>query len=586
MPSKLFSLPDRIAIADNRKSTHGAFNAVNDAIRAEAQIGISLIRSWEELMVEIRSNEPPGLVLLNVDLSDSGGREFIARSSGLHKLVPTIVMHDPADDETMNYALECGHQDFIATSEVNSRSITHRYSIACGRSSNAPELLDENHRDPVTKALTATLFADRFEHAIASACRNEDHLTLLLLNIDHFDEYNNRHGFDAGDDILEAVAARLSHATRTTDTVGRLGGDTFAVVLEGIKTARDAVDTAVKTYNSITTMRRLEDPANFPTASGGVVVFEPKRNKSLTASTLMRRAELALERAKRRGRDQLCIFTDGIDHRLNERVTFEREIARAVDNGEFVTFFQGIFPVGGQSPCGVEALMRWIHPERGLIMPDRTLPVLERMNLDSVVCRETLRYALQQFAPWQSELTAIGLSYNVSASELLRKDFVSHVESTLTDAGVDPNRVQFEITEHALLDSSDAVERNIHRLRWLGIGIVVDDFGMGYGSFSYLRRFPIKGVKIDRAVISGIQSNPTDLAIAQSIVTLARCAGMTVTAEGIESEELDERSSQLDVDYVQGFYNSKPLPADAFAAQFALPCAGEALGTEALAQTG
>jgi diguanylate cyclase (GGDEF)-like protein/PAS domain S-box-containing protein len=413
--------------------------------------------------------------------------------------------------------------------------------------------------DPVTGLANRTLLADRFQRMIAQARRHGRLLGVLFIDLDDFKLVNDRLGHSAGDALLRQVAARVQGAVRSGDTVARISGDEFAVVLADLKQTDDAALVAQKVLELLSEPVTLGGEQTFVTASIGIAGFPGDGD---TPDALLGAADAAMYRAKQSGRNTYQFYTSEITRRTHARAQLAFELRRALERGEFELAYQPKFDLASGEACGAEALLRWNHPERGVVGPTEFIPVLEDTGLIVQVGEWVIRRACEDLKAW----TAAGrrplpIAVNLSARQFRDKDLDHRIRALVTAAGVDPALIELEITESQLMQDPEHAIRVMHALRDSGIRIAIDDFGTGYSSLSYLTRFPVKALKIDRSFVADVFSDHADAAIVRTIIEMAHQLGFTVVAEGVETDRQAAFLRQFGCEQAQGFLFAPPMPA-------------------------
>lgn len=416
--------------------------------------------------------------------------------------------------------------------------------------------------DPLTGLPNRVLFRDRLAQALARSERDGAPLAVLLLDIDRFKLINDSLGHLVGDELLREVAPRLSGAVRTSDTVARLGGDEFAVLCEDLEDEREAQEMAERLGACFLRPFALGGEQQFATASVGLVVAD----SHIEASELLRDADAAMYRAKEAGRGRYEVFDEGMRARAVARLQVENELRRALDREELQLFFQPIHDLRSGRIASCEALVRWNHPDRGLVGPDQFIPIAEESGLIVPLGAWVLQRACRQLARWRRSVDAaedLRITINLSARQVTQPDIVDTVAEAIEEAGLDPRDIGLEITEHVLIEDAETTADTLRRLQRLGVRLVIDDFGTGYSSLSYLKRYPIEVLKIDRSFIDGIADDESgDLAIVTAIVRMASALGVDVIPEGVETEAQLDRLRELGCQYAQGFLLDRPLPPE------------------------
>jgi diguanylate cyclase (GGDEF)-like protein len=381
-------------------------------------------------------------------------------------------------------------------------------------------------------------------------------VAVLVLDLDDFKTVNDSLGHTAGDGLLVTVAARLRSALREGDTCARLGGDEFGVLLEDCGTTEDVLRIAEELGDVLRRPLTLEGREVTSTASIGAAVSAPGR----TAEELLRNADLAMYRAKAAGNGFCRLFEGGMDALALRRLELRHDLQAALDGGQLALQYQPIVELGSGAVTGLEALLRWRHPERGLVPPAEFVPLAEETGLIVPIGQWVLDEALRQLVAW-AEPTAI--SVNLSAVQLQRPELVEDVRAALERAGVEPARLTLEITESIFMADVEAVNATLRDLKELGVRLALDDFGTGYSSLGYLARLPIDVLKIAKPFDDHIRTDPQHAALAQAIVRIAETLGLTTIAEGIEVAEQHEHLRQLQCELGQGFLFARPLDPDA-----------------------
>ncbi len=421
--------------------------------------------------------------------------------------------------------------------------------------------------DQLTSLPNRTLLLDRLKQNLAICLRSASHGALLFIDLDHFKSLNDTLGHDTGDTLLQQVARRLTHCVREEDTVARLGGDEFVVILAGLngraeEAAAGAEVVAHKILSSLNDIYHLGNTVQRSTASVGVTLFD---GQQASAEELMKQADLAMYRAKDAGRNRVRFFDPGLELAMKERVRLERDLRRALVDGQFLLYYQAQVDSNGRL-CGAEALLRWQSPRRGLVLPGEFIRLSEETGLILPLGLWVFEAACRQLAVWasQPEMALLTLAVNVSARQFHERDIVDQLLKVIRRTGAKPERLKLELTESLLLDNvADAVGKMSALKAW-GVCFSLDDFGTGYSSLSYLRRLPLDELKIDQSFVRHIVANSSDAAIARTIVALGQSLGLGVIAEGVESDEQRAFLAGIGCVAYQGYLCSRPLPVDGF----------------------
>jgi diguanylate cyclase (GGDEF)-like protein/PAS domain S-box-containing protein len=403
--------------------------------------------------------------------------------------------------------------------------------------------------DPLTLLANRSLFWNRVEHALALAQRTQQHVAVMFLDLDNFKNVNDSLGHDAGDRLLQAAAQRLVKSTRPSDTVARLGGDEFAILLEGLRNENDVERIAGPISASFSRPLLVDGRETETTASIGVACSRPGDD----AEQLLRNADIAMYNAKAAGKARCVVFQPHMQEQLHDRLRLEQDIDRALTRNEFFLEFQPVVDLTTRELLGVEALVRWQHPERGRVMPATFIPVAEESGRIVEIGRQVLVDACRQVRAWSGSLPhgrGLRVAINISGRHLQQGDLISDVRHALEVSGLDPESLVIELTESTIMQNTEANLDRFRELKALGVRLAIDDFGVGYSSLSYLHRFPIDILKIDRAFVSRLTEHDGGPELARAVVMLGTTLGLETVAEGIENEE--QVRSLLDLGCVAG----------------------------------
>lgn len=414
--------------------------------------------------------------------------------------------------------------------------------------------------DVLTGLPNRALCLDRLEHVVERAKRHEAYsFAVLFLDLDRFKVVNHSLGYLIGDQLLIAFVRRLEAGLRPGDTLARLGGDEFTILLDDIKDASSAIHTAKQIQKELTLPFNLRGHEVFTSVSIGITLnasgYEQPQN-------LLRDAETAMYRAKERGKACYEIFNPDMHENAVVRLQLENDLRRAIERQEFQLHYQPIVAIETGRLCGFEALVRWQHPDQGIVYPTQFIPVAEETGLIVPLDQWVLRKACRQICLWQKQYPAnipLTVSVNLSAKQFSQPDLVEQIKQILQDTDLDACSLKLEITESVLMDNTESARSMLLQLKALGIQLLLDDFGTGYSSLSYLQRFPIDVLKIDRSFISNTNVGGQDFEIVQTIVTLAHVLGMDVIAEGVQTGTQLAFLKQLQCKYAQGYFFSKPM---------------------------
>ena len=419
------------------------------------------------------------------------------------------------------------------------------------------KLLFQAHHDALTGLTNRFLLDDRLQQALARAHRAGACVALLHIDLDRFKLINDVLGHAVGDALLKGVAHRLKSCVRQTDTLARVGGDEFTLVLSDLKNPADALLVAEQLLGVLQKPFEVQGHELFVSSSIGIA-FYPQ--DATAAGALMRKADVAMYRAKSGGKNRFQCFAPEMEQ-ANQHLELETDLHRALERQELEVFYQPLFETATGALASMEALLRWRHPRLGLVPPSRFIPLAEETSLIVPIGNWVLQQACRQLREWrEAGIVACKVSVNVSPVQFARTDFLAAVSATLAETGLEPSFLELEITETAVIRDAETAARELADLRALGVSIAIDDFGTGYSSLSYLHRLPVDYVKIDQSFVREIAGGAGPPRLVQAIITMSHALGMKVTAEGIETGEQLAALRQLGCDQVQGFLLGRPLP--------------------------
>ena len=439
---------------------------------------------------------------------------------------------------------------------LNTRDITERKELE-------EQLAHQAFHDSLTGLANRALFRNRVEHALARMRRQRKPIAVLLLDLDGFKTVNDSLGHAFGDSLLVAVADRLRDSLRPSDTACRLGGDEFAILAEDLEDGADAEVVADRILDALKIPFVVDAKELVLSASIGVTIAETTQSD---ADDLLRNADVAMYTAKGRGRNRFELFKPSMHQAMLDRMDLESDLRRAIDRGEFVLNYQPTVALATGWISGMEALVRWHSPDRGLVPPSVFIPVAEDTGLIVKLGAWVLEEACRQAVAWKQEFGSDAprtMNINLSARQLQDDGLVASVAEILERTGVRPEHVVLEITESAVMADAEAMIARLHELKGLGVRLAIDDFGTGYSSMAYLVQFPIDVLKIDRSFVHGVRDEPQKMGIVRTIVELGRILDLQTVAEGIEVVEEVEELRALECELGQGYWFSRPLSVDA-----------------------
>jgi diguanylate cyclase (GGDEF)-like protein/PAS domain S-box-containing protein len=438
---------------------------------------------------------------------------------------------------------------------LNSRDVSERKAFE-------EQLAHQAFHDPVTNLANRALFGERVRHAVARNRREHSGIAVIFMDLDDFKTINDSLGHAAGDEVLIEVAKRVAGSIRVTDTAARFGGDEFAILLEDISSAQEAADTAERILEALLEPLRLEHKELVVRSSLGISVVEG--DSAPEADELIRNADAAMYIAKRDGKGGYRLFEPAMHEGVLARLELRADLQRAMTTDQLELYYQPVVRLEDGQVSGVEALLRWNHPERGQVGPDEFIPLAEEMGLIVPIGRWVLREgcrqakAIQELLPNEPPLT---MAVNLSVKQLQHSDIVADVRDALEDSGLPPGSLTLEITETVMMTDTDLAVQRLQELRALGVRLAMDDFGTGYSSLSYLSRFPVDVLKMDRSFLAA-GASPEASGLATAVVALGQTLSLDVVAEGIEYPEQWETLRELGCGLGQGFYFARPMNAD------------------------
>jgi diguanylate cyclase (GGDEF)-like protein len=413
--------------------------------------------------------------------------------------------------------------------------------------------------DQLTGLPNRILFNERLLASLKQAKQTQKMLAVMFLDLDRFKKINDTLGHAAGDRLLEGFAGRISDTLRSTDTVARWGGDEFTILLPDINCLEDAVKTAQRIIDNLKPAFKLEGQPFHVSSSIGIALYP---DDGEDAETLVKNADAALYRAKEMGRNNYQLYTSTINPQGSHLLTIEHRLHEALEQGEFEVFYQPKVNITTWKIQGMEALLRWQHPQLGLVTPATFIPIAEENGLIVAIGEWVLHTACTQNKAWQDALQPdLRVAVNVSARQFQQFNLLEMVANCLEKSGLAPKYLELEITETTAMQDVDYTTKVLRELQNMGVQIALDDFGTGYCSLNYLKKFPLNILKIDKSFVSGLTTDPCERAIAKAVATLGRDLNLSVVAEGVETKEQLECLRELHCQEIQGYYFSPALSA-------------------------
>lgn len=512
--------------------------------------------------LETMGSDQPDVYLVDYHLGEHSGMEFLREAMANGCRAPVILLTGRGNHEVDVEAMKAGAADYLIKGHIDPPSLERSIRYAVERKQAEARLAYMAQYDYLTGLANRTLLMDRLTRALARAERSDQQMGLLFLDLDRLKDINDTLGHDVGDRLLKDVAGRLSGCVRKVDTVARLGGDEFAIVLEGISHVGNVTTVAQKILDVIAQPFTLNGQEVFVTVSIGITVY-PFVNDNI--DNLLKDTDAAMYSAKKQGGNCYRVYTSDMNAKAFERLSLETSLRHALERKELVLYYQPKMNLSTGKTSGMEALLRWNHPEMGLVPPDKFIPIAEETGLIVPIGEWVVRTACAQNRAWQDAgLPPLRVAVNLSARQCRQKDLVETISLILKETGMEPHFLELELTEGVLIENTHTTNSILTELRDLGVQISIDDFGTGYSSLSYLRRLPINTLKIDISFIRDITADPDDGAIATAIIALAHSLRLKVVAEGVETEAQLTFLRDQGCDDIQGFLFSRPISAEAF----------------------
>ena len=513
--------------------------------------------------LEFLANHQAALVLLDLSLPDSLGLETFAKVFAHSPSVPIIVLTGTDDATVALKAVKGGAQDYLVKGKLDRELLVRSMQYSIERKRYQVQLEHQANYDALTGLPNRTLLHDRLRQAVF-AQRNVRAIAVVFIDLDHFKVVNDSLGHSVGDELLKSMAERLRSVLRDGDTVARLGGDEFVLILNDQNNEEVVFRAMQRITAKVNQPHSVEGKELYITCSAGISLH-PQDGPDV--DTLLKNADVAMYRAKEAGRNNFQFFTSEMNQLVNERLQMEQSLRRALERGEFLLHYQQKVDVKSGAVVGSEALLRWLHPEWGLVRPARFIPLAEETGLIVQIGEWVLREACRQNAAWLRDGLDPGVvSVNLSARQFRQEGLVRVVSRILAESGLDPAALEMELTESMVMHNAEAAIATLQGLKSLGVTLSVDDFGTGYSSLAYLKDLPIGTLKIDRSFVRDITASGEagEGVIAQAIISLGHSLGLKVIAEGVESDAQLRFLAKHQCDEVQGFYYGEPVTADEF----------------------
>jgi len=569
LPKALGSMIDRAAHAEalfeEKERAQVTLNSIGDAVMScDVSARVTYLNKVAERLTGWTGDKAAGRPIEDVfHIIDATTRATIANPMALAIREDKTVLLAPNTILSRPDGVEAAIEDSAAPIHDRRGRVTGAVMVFHDVSTTRALSLNLAHQaqhDSLTDLPNRVLLDDRLTNAIGLRRRHGLKLGVLYLDLDRFKNINDSLGHEVGDRLLKEVARRLLACVRGSDTVSRQGGDEFVILLSELAAGQDAAISADKVLQALGTPLLIDGHNLHISASIGIAIF-PEDGED--PESLLKHADFAMYHAKDRGRNNYQFFRQDMNVRALERQSIEDGLRLALERHELALYYQPIVDLWSGAPTGVEALVRWRHPHRGLLLPAQFVPIAEECGLILQIGRWVLREACRQNRAWQDAgLPQVRIAVNVSAAELRHKDFVEGVRNCLTESGLAPQHLELELTETFLMQDSSSTARVLHSLKKLGVQIALDDFGTGYSSLSHLKGFPIDTLKIDQAFVSDLDTNPNDASIVRAVIGLGRSLNIRVVAEGVETAAHLAQLQEQQCPEGQGYIFSRPVIAE------------------------
>jgi len=554
---------DRMAV--RRALSRAAFEIeITEADTGAKGLDFALTREFDAVLLDYRLPDIDGLDVLK-KMRDNDRKQSAV-----------IVLSRQEDERLAELCIDAGAQDFLLKDEVNERRLTRAIRQAKQRFSMEEKLyqaqVDLKHiaeRDRLTGLANRYCFEVALQMELARVRRGNGRLAVLLLDLDDFKAVNDTLGHEAGDVMLNTVAQRLSTAVRDSDLLARLGGDEFVVLVNDIQRDDQVALLAQRLLTSLHAPIVLGGVERMVSTSIGIAIYDDALEGAVD---LMKCADLAMYQAKREGRNRVHFYSENLNLEVQRRTSVEYDLRNALARDEFRVFYQAKVTANGEALVGMEALLRWQHPTRGLLAPDAFLDVAEEKGLMVPIGDWVLRTTCLQLKQWKPTLERLGLrltlAVNLSALQMQSDSLSDLVVHTLSEYGLSASCLEFEITENTLIENTEQCAKVLHELSDLGVTLSLDDFGTGYSSLQHLKVFPINALKIDREFVAKVGQDARDDQLVAAMISVAKILNLTVIAEGVETAEQAAFCRVNGCDILQGYYFSRPIPAQEFETRF------------------
>lgn len=514
------------------------------------------------------------ICLFDYRLGEYTGLDLLREAVSAGCKAPIILLTGQDDNGIDIEAIKGGASDYLSKSGITAPLLERSVRYAIERKRTEERIVHMAYYDGLTNLPNRSLFLDRLSQALTHSNRYKDNCALLFIDLDNFKQINDTLDHRIGDLLLQGVAERLNSFVRSADTiarqkvkaltstVARLGGDEFTVLLTEIHSMQDAAKVSQRILDSLNSPFYLDGHEVFITASIGIALY-PADGDDI--DTLIKNADTAMYHAKGNGKNHFQFYKYSMNSTALERLHMENDLRKAITNNELSLLYQPRIDISNGNIVGTEALVRWEHPEQGMITPARFIPLAEETGLIMPIGEWVLKTACRQKKAWQGKgpvHAPLSISVNISGHQFNQGDLINIMVKILEDTGLDPSYLELEITESTIMKNADSTIALLHKLKDMGVKLSMDDFGTGFSSFNYLKRFPLDIIKIDRSFIKDITNSPRDATIVKAIIVMAHTLELKVVAEGVETEEQLGLLQEMGCDEMQGFLLCRPLPAE------------------------
>jgi diguanylate cyclase (GGDEF)-like protein len=498
----------------------------------------------------------PDVILADLNLPDSRGTQTVTSLQTSYPDIPLVIVSAWEDEAISLRSVKAGAQDYLVKGHIDGANLHRVIRYAIERKRTELELVRLAHFDQLTSLPNRTLLRERVDHALARAMRAGSGVATLILDMDRFKEINDMLGHEIGDKLLIETARRIRACVRDQDTVARLGGDEFAVILEGVSEAKEILPVIERIIDSLREVTTIEGHAVNSSTSIGIAMY-PENGNDL--SELLRAADLAMYQAKSSGRGRYQFFADAMQEEAQSRHALEWALRRAVERSEFELVYQPQLCLRTGTVIGVEALLRWMNPTRGLLTPYHFIAGLEEFGLINQVGEWVLKTACEQISKWRAmHFAPMRIAVNVSAQQFEDPMLIDKIRSALEETKLPPELLELELTESCLMSDPAQASALLREIRDVGVRIAIDDFGTGYSSLTYLHEFPLNALKIDKIFVQSVESNDRGGPISKMIIGLGQNLGLEVIAEGVETEAQLQYMREHGCDVAQGYLYARP----------------------------